>query len=143
MTEAVEIPVPTLDHVARVLVELEPAHTAGSGPWGERRLIPIVGGHFEGPRMRGVVLPGGADWQVVHANGMVTVDTHYGLRTDDEALIYISTHGVRVATPHYYFRIFATLETGAQQYYWLNERIFVAAVAPQTGAVMYDLYVVL
>jgi uncharacterized protein DUF3237 len=138
-----------------VHVELDPLESAGRGPWGERRLVPIVGGHFEGPRMRGAVLSGGADWQVVHPSGMITVDTHYGLRTDDGALLYISTHGVRVASPEtaarlqrgdtvdpseYYFRIHATLETGAPDYFWLNERIFVASAVRHLDAVVYDLY---
>ncbi|MBV9326795.1 MAG: DUF3237 domain-containing protein [Chloroflexi bacterium] len=151
------IPTPGLEYVMRVVVELEPIHSAGLGPWGERRLVPIVGGHFEGPRLRGRVLAGGADWQVVHPDSMITVDTHYGLQTDDGALIYISTRGVRVASPEtavrlqrgdpvdsseYYFRIVATLETGAPDYLWLNQRIFVAAVVRQTRAVAYDLYAV-
>lgn len=151
------LPEPGLELVARVTVELEPPQSTGQGPWGERRLVPIVGGHFEGPRMRGVVLNGGADWQVVHANGMITVDTHYGLRTDDGALIYISTRGVRVASPEvaarissgeavrpsdYYFRIVARLETGAPSYYWVNERIFIASAARHLNDVVYDLFAV-
>jgi hypothetical protein len=151
------IPTPHLDFVARVRVDLAPVQSAGVGPWGERRLVPIVGGTFDGPRFRGEVLAGGADWQVVHPNGMITVDTHYGLRTDDGALVYISTHGVRVASPEvaarilrgdavdpgeYYFRIAATLETGAPAYSWLNERIFVASVVRHFAAVVYDLYAV-
>lgn len=152
-----DIPAPGLQFVTRVRVELEPIQSAGVGPWGERRLVPIIGGHFEGPRLRGTVLHGGADWQIVHPDSMITVDTHYGLRTEDGALIYISTHGVRVATPEtagrlqrgdpvdpteYYFRIFATLETGSPQYFWLNQRIFVAAAARDANAVVYDLYAV-
>jgi len=156
MTEAA-LPVPQLELVAHVTVKLEPPQSTGQGPWGERRQVRIVGGAFAGPRMRGVVLDGGADWQVVHASGMITVDTHYGLRTDDGALIYISTRGVRVASPDvaarlsrgdpvaptdYYFRVVATLETGAQMYYWLNERIFVASAARHLDDVVYDLYAI-
>ena len=141
----------------RVRVELEPIQSAGVGPWGERRLVPIVGGRFEGPRLRGSVLAGGADWQIVHPDSMITIDTHYGLRTDDGGLIYISTHGVRVASAEtaarlqrgdpvapteYYFRIVATLETGAPRYFWLNQRIFVAAAVRDASAVVYDLYAV-
>jgi len=154
MTEAT-LPVPQLELVAHVTVELEPPQSTGHGPWGERRQVRIVGGSFEGPRMRGAVLDGGADWQVVHANGMITIDTRYALRTDDDALIYISTRGVRVAPPdvaarlsrgdpvapsEYYFRVVATLEAGAANYYWLNERIFVASAARHLDEVVYDLY---
>ncbi|MBV9170205.1 MAG: DUF3237 domain-containing protein [Chloroflexi bacterium] len=153
--EPLRIPEPALEKVARVHVELEPPRSTGPGPWGERRLVPIVGGHFEGPRLRGDVLPGGADWQVVHASGAITIDTRYALRTHDDALIYIGTRGVRTGPPEtlarlargetvdptdYYFRVVATLETGAPPYYWLNESIFVASALRHVNAVVYDLY---
>jgi hypothetical protein len=155
MAEAPLIPVPALERVARVEVKLDPPRSLGAGPWGERRLVPIVGGTFDGPRLRGVVLSGGADWQVVHAGGMISIDTRYALQTHDDALIFIATRGVRSGPPEvlarlgrgepvdpaeYYFRVFATLETGAPAYAWLNERIFVAAAVRQVDAVVYDLY---
>jgi hypothetical protein len=149
------IPAPSLEHVARVHVDLEPPRSLGPGPWGERRLVPIVGGHFEGPRLRGRVLAGGADWQVVHANGTITVDTRYALETHDGALIYIATRGVRTGPPEtlarlargesvdateYYFRVVATFETGASGYSWLNESVFVASAVRHVNAVVYNLY---
>jgi hypothetical protein len=69
------LPEPHLELVTRVAVRLEPPRSLGQTPWGERRLVPIVGGHFDGPRLKGAVVPGGADWQVIHADGMTTVDT--------------------------------------------------------------------
>ncbi len=136
-------------------VDLKDVESLGQTPWGERRVVPIVGGAFEGPRLRGKVEPGGADWQVVHPSGMITVDTRYALRTDNGALIYIATKGVRTAAPdvaqrmmrgdpvdpsEYYFRVTAILETGADAYYWVNERLFVASAIRQPRAVEYDLY---
>jgi hypothetical protein len=155
MPDVPSIPVPALELITRVHVELEPVESTGPGPWGERRRVPIVGGHLDGPRLRGTVLPGGADWQVVHPNGAITVDTRYALRTHDGVLIYIATRGVRAGPPdvlarlgrgesvdpsEYYFRVVATLETGAQAYYWLNESIFVASALRHAAAVIYDLY---
>jgi Protein of unknown function (DUF3237) len=149
------IPLPSLEHTARVHVKLEPPASTGNGPWGERRMVAIVGGEFDGPRLRGIVLAGGADWQVVHAKGAISIDTRYALRTHDGALIYIATRGMRTGPPEtlarlargepvdpssYYFRVVATLETGAPAYYWLNESIFVASALRHIDAVVYDLY---
>jgi hypothetical protein len=132
MTDTPQIPIPLPERVARVVVQLEPPLSTVQGPWGERRLVPIVGGPFDGPRLQGVVLAGGADWQVVHANGMISIDTRYALQTHDDALIYIATRGVRSGTPEtlarlaagqmvdaseYYFRVVASFETGAPAYY--------------------------
>ena len=149
------LPRPSLELVTRVVVQLEPPRSLGQTPWGERRLVPIVGGHFAGPRLRGSVVPGGADWQVIHADEMTTVDTRYGLQTHDGALIFIATRGVRwgshetlarifagepVDPAAYYFRIAAQLETGAAAYSWVNQRIFVGSAARLLDAVVYDLF---
>ena len=151
------IPTPALERVARVTVNLEPPQSTGHGPWGERRLVNIVGGSVDGPDLRGQVLNGGADWQVVHADGMISIDTRYAIRTHDEALIYIATRGVRSGSPEtlarlgrgepvdpaeYYFRVWAQLETGAPAYAWLNQRLFLAAAVRLPDAVIYDLYAV-
>ena len=149
------LPEPRLEVAARVRVELEAPRSLGLTPWGERRLVPIVGGSFDGPRLRGVVVPGGADWQVVHADGMTTVDTRYALETGDGALIYIATRGVRWGSPEvlarifagesvdaseYYFRITAQLETGAPAYSWVNRSVFIGSAARFADAVVYELY---
>jgi hypothetical protein len=55
----------------------------------ERRVISILGGTVEGPSRRGRVLPGGADWQIVHANGSAELDARYTLQTDTGALILV------------------------------------------------------
>ena len=60
MAETPLIPVPALERVARVEVKLDPPRSLGAGPWGERRLVPIVGGTFEGPRLR-IGQPAAAD----------------------------------------------------------------------------------
>ena len=149
------LPEPRLQLVTRVVVRLAPPRSLGQTPWGERRLVAIVGGHFDGPRLSGVILPGGADWQVIHADGMTTVDTRYALQTHDEALIYIATRGVRWGPPEtlarifrgeavdpseYYFRIAARLETGAAAYTWVNQRLFVGSAARSLDAVVYHLF---
>ncbi|SPL90707.1 unnamed protein product [[Actinomadura] parvosata subsp. kistnae] len=144
-----------LEPLASFHVELDPILDLGDSPWGRRRVINIVGGSFEGPRLSGVVLPGGADWQVVHADGAISVDTRYTLRTHDGALLYISTSGVRHGPPEvldrlargeevdpseYYFRLFCRFETGDGRYLWLNRTLAVASAARAASAVRYDAY---
>jgi len=155
MEEIVDIPPLGLDRLGRFVVELDPPMSLGQTESGERRIVPIVGGHFDGPTLRGKVLPGGADWQVVHPDGMITIDTRYTLQTHDEALVYVSTQGVRhgpaemlarlsrgqqVDPREYYFRLTVRLETGMPEYSWVNRRVFVACAARLQSSVVYDLY---
>ncbi|WP_440071640.1 DUF3237 domain-containing protein [Streptosporangium sp. OZ121] len=144
-----------LEHLATFTVKLDPILELGGTHWGRRRVINIVGGSFDGPRFSGVVLPGGADWQVVHADGMASVDTRYTLRTHDGAHLYLSTSGVRhgpaevmarlargepVDPSEYYFRLFCRFETGDERYLWLNRTLAVGKAGRLPDAVRYDAY---
>ncbi|GAA3549416.1 DUF3237 domain-containing protein [Nonomuraea rosea] len=144
-----------LEPLATFHVDLDPILDLGDSHWGRRRVINIVGGTFDGPRLSGAVLPGGADWQIVHADGTISVDTRYTLRTHDDAHLYISTSGVRHGTPEvlarlaqgeavdpseYYFRLFCRFETGDERYLWLNRTLAVASAARTAAAVRYDAY---
>ena len=71
----------------------------GQVPQGRRRIIQILGGTFSGPGIRGRILPGGADWQIVRADGFTELDTRYTLETDKGELIYVQNKGVRSAAP--------------------------------------------
>ncbi|MFB4275501.1 MULTISPECIES: DUF3237 domain-containing protein [unclassified Nonomuraea] len=144
-----------LEPLATFHVELDPILDLGDSHWGRRRVINIVGGRFDGPRLSGAVLPGGADWQVLHADGTISIDTRYTLRTHDGALLYIATSGVRYGAPEvldrlargeevdpsdYYFRLFCRFETGDERYRWLNRTLAVASAARAAAAVRYDAY---
>ena len=61
----------------------------GETPQGRRRIINITGGSFRGERLSGKVLPGGADWQVIRADGVADLDARYTLEPTDGALIYV------------------------------------------------------
>ena len=76
-------------------IELAPAQELGAGPLGRRRIIAITGGRFVGERLSGRVLPGGADWQVIRADGVAELDARYTLETGDGALIYVRNRGFR------------------------------------------------
>jgi hypothetical protein len=58
-------PAPGLEYVCELKVKLKPAIIVGETPHGVRRIIPITGGSFEGPKIKGEILDGGADWQIV------------------------------------------------------------------------------
>ena len=108
----------------------------------ERRVIPILGGTFEGPLLRGHVLPGGADWQIVHADGSAELDARYTLQTDTGALILVFNRGVRRGPPEvlaklragepvpaasYYFRSVPQFETSDPSLQWLCGSIFLCS----------------
>lgn len=146
-------PSPKLSFLARFRVDLDTMLDLGGTPWGERRIIPIVGGCFEGPRLRGDILPGGGDWQIVHPDGAAEIDTRYTLRTDDEALIHLTTTGLRHGPPEvmarlrrgedvdprsYYFRLVCRFETGDARYAGLNRTIAVAAAMRDANTVRYE-----
>src|SRR6478735_544420 len=78
-----------------VEVTLEPIRDLGDTPLGRRRIIGITGGKFSGPRLSGRILPGGADWQLIRADGVAFLDARYTLETSDGALIYVSNQGYR------------------------------------------------
>jgi hypothetical protein len=154
-----EPPKPGLEFMARFEVNLDaPVLELGQiGSVGKRRIIPITGGKFKGPRLNGTILNNGADWQLVSADGLAHLDTRYALKTDDGALIYIQTHGFRygpadvmaeiakgnpVDPNKYYFRVYIQFETGSARYEWLNRAMAIGAGMRLRNAVIYDAYMV-
>src|SRR5947209_15846740 len=67
----------------------------GAVPHGPRVTAPIASGHFEGPRLRGKVLPGGGDWTLLRGDGVLELDLRLTLETDDGALIHMTSFGLR------------------------------------------------
>jgi hypothetical protein len=90
---------PGLEYVCELKIKLKPALVVGETSHGTRRIIPITGGSFEGPKMKGEILDGGADWQIVRKDGVSELEAHYQIKTDDGVVIYIKNVGLRVATP--------------------------------------------
>jgi hypothetical protein len=138
-----------------VEVTLEPVRELGDTPLGRRRIIGITGGRFTGPRLSGRILPGGADWQLIRADGVACLDARYTLETTDGALIYVNNKGYRhgpkdviermargeeVDPALYYMRATPWFETSASQYAWLNRTICVASGARRRAAVELDFY---
>lgn len=143
------------EFLCRLEVILEPARELGETPLGRRRIIGITGGTFSGPRLAGKILPGGADWQVIRADGVAYLDARYTLETDDGALIYVNNKGYRhgpkevlermargeeVDPALYYMRATPWFETSAPRYAWLNRSICVATGARRAAAVELDFF---
>lgn len=117
-----------------------PWQKLGSVPTGTRSIVPVSGGEFEGPRLRGKVLPGGSDWLLLRQDGVLELDLRVTLETEDQALIHMTFQGVRHGPPEviaalgrgevvdpasYYFRTVPRYETSADKYSFLNRVISV------------------
>jgi len=150
-----ELPLPILNRFCTLEVEVGPVRILGGGRFGERRVIPIIGGRVSGARISGVIQAGGADWQTVSAAGMVEMNARYTFETGDGAIIEIKNYGFRhgpanimrrlaagetVPAQSYYMRSTATLETGHPDYAWVNGMMFVGTGARNAALVQIDLY---
>ena len=136
-------------------ITLDKPMELGNAPRGNRRIIPITGGSFEGPEIKGSVVPGGADWQIIRADGVAELEAKYTLRTSDDVLIYVLNRGYRHGPPEvlkrlakgeqvdpkeYYFRSTPVFETSSEKYSWLNRYIFIATGERKADRVVLDFY---
>ncbi|HUR32421.1 MAG TPA: DUF3237 domain-containing protein, partial [Vicinamibacterales bacterium] len=108
-------------------VRVGPPMELGEVPAGRRRIIPILGGTFDGPLLRGTVLAGGADWQIVQADGVAKLDTRYALQTHDGKVIYIQNAGVRHASPEITKKLLAGEAVDPSQVYFKTVPTFETA----------------
>jgi hypothetical protein len=114
----------------------------GAVPHGTRVTAPIASGHFDGPRLRGRVLPGGGDWTLLRKDGVLELDSRVTLETDDGALIHMTSFGLRHGPPDvivalargetvdpstYYFRTIPRFETSHPTYAFLNRLLAVSS----------------
>ena len=149
---------PKLDWLMNLAVEVGEVTSMGDGPLGERRIIPIVGGTFEGANLRGEVLAGGNDWQIVRRDGVLDLDARYVLRDTSGGLIRVTSQGYRhgpaevlaalgrgddVDPTKYFFRTVMRFETGAAGLDWLNRTIALASAERKARRVLLNAYRVL
>ena len=138
--------------------ELEGIMSLGQTPLGERRIINILGGPVTGPRLSGRVLPGGADWQIIRADGAADIQARYTIETDAGARILVSSDGLRHGPPEvmaglargenidpalYYFRTAMRFETADPAVDWMNRILAIAHGQREARAVKLDVYEVL
>ena len=118
----------------------------------------MKGGTFEGPKLRGEVLPGGGDWLLLRPDGAGELDVRGTLRTDDGHLIYTYYRGIIHVPPEamqralrgetldpseYYFRTAPVYETSSGKYGWLNRIVAVAVGRFAPNWVGYRVYAIL
>jgi len=121
---------PRAEFIWDCIAELAPTMALGEGPLGERRIGPILGGSFAGPRIRGRVLPGGADRQLVRRDGVRRLEAIYELQAEDGAVIGVRNHVVVAPVPGAADNRFTTLEITAPAgpHDWLNRLAFVGTL---------------
>jgi hypothetical protein len=130
------IETPMLEHVLTVRATIEATVEMGKTPQGVRRVVPITGGTFEGPSIKGVIMPGGEDWQLVREDGVLELDARYWLRTEDGALIRVHNQVLSVppaqgaAPTTRYARSSVRFEAPVGKYEWLNKAVFVGTITP-------------
>ncbi|HVJ12881.1 MAG TPA: DUF3237 domain-containing protein [Burkholderiales bacterium] len=144
-----------LQALLKAEIKLAAPQELGDSPLGRRRIINITGGRFSGERLSGRVLPGGADWQVIRADGVADLDARYTLETNDGALIYVRNHGYRhgpaevlkklasgesVDPSLYYMRTTPLFETGDTRYAWLNRMVCIGTGARRPNAVELEIF---
>ncbi len=114
-------------------VTLTPMQVIGATPLGVRQLVPITGGSFAGPGLRGTVVPGGADWQLRRADGSLVIEADYMIETDDHVQIRVHNQGI-IMPPHdgqpRYVRTTPQFEAPIGKYGWLNDAIFTGTLGP-------------
>lgn len=136
--------IPELEHVADLVARIGAPLEIGRVAGNLRRMIPIAGGEVLGPRIRGKVLPGGADYQVMRSDGITDLHARYVIETDTGDLIYVENSGIRYGPPELmeklrrgelvepasiYFRSSPRFETAAPGYEWLMQSLFICSGA--------------
>lgn len=126
--------------------DLDEGLEIGETPHGNRRIVYITGGEFEGPKLKGQVLPGGGDWLLIRPDGAGELDVRATLRTDDGHLIYSFYRGIfhgGAGGSDIYFRTTPYYETSSEKYGWLNRIVAVGVGTFGQSRVTYKVYTIL
>ena len=149
---------PKLAFAFSVRVIVGPIQDLGQTARGHRRIVDILGGTAEGPRVQGEILPGGADWQIVRPDGTIEVVARYTIRCTSGALVYVQNDGLRVASPEilarmskgelvpfdsYRFRTAPRFETSEPSLKWMETSTFVGVAARTPDRVVIGFHAVL
>lgn len=142
----------------RIKAEVDaPPQLVGAVPHGyTRRVMCVSGGHFEGERLRGRVLPGGADVVLERPDGGLHLDVRLVLETEAGELVYMTYNGRRNGpTPEImrkivnretlapgtdYFRVVVQFETAAPALLWLNDKVAVGTGTREPNGPLYDIW---
>ena len=141
---------PGLEFLYAASAQLADPIQIGQTADGMRRIIPILSGMVEGPGIRGHILGGGSDWQLLRPDGVTVADATYAIETDDGAVIQIRNRGLRhgpadvmarlaggepVDPSGYYFRTVPEFIAPVGPYEWLNSSIFICSGARYSDSI--------
>ena len=127
------------EFLLRLVLETHPPSTIGT-----RVIVPVSGGTFEGPKLKGTVVEPGGDWINKRPDGSSVLDVRLLLQTDDAQKIYMSWHGIAYGVQGaLHARITPVFETSAGRYIWLNNVVAVGVHQPMPGKVSYRVYQIL
>ncbi len=130
----------------------------GETPYGRRRVARFGTGTFEGPKLKGTVLPGGGGWMLIRRDNVLEIDVRIALETDDNQMIYMSWKGFRhgpkevidrlnrgeIVDPEtYYFRTTPYFETSSEKYCWMNRMCSIATGSRMASKRAFDVFQVL
>lgn len=153
-----EIPELSSELLFEMTLQVAPATAFGATPSGKRFIAYVTDGQFEGPRLRGRVLPGGGDWVIQRPDHVFQLDVRITLETDDGALIYTTYRGARhgsrdimrriaagqpVQADAYYFRTTPYFETASEKYSWLGGIVSVGIGRDRPAGVTYRVHQIL
>ena len=142
----------------KITLEVTTIVNLGDTPYGGRRIAQVAAGTFEGPKLKGITLPGGGDWLLLRHDGTLQLDVRLTLETDDKQLIYMTYKGLRhgpkdvidrlnkgesVDPSLYYFRATPYFETSSEKYGWMNRICSIATGARSATGPTYHVYQVL
>ena len=125
---------PQLEFALQLKVTLGQAFSIENTQHGRRTVIPITGGTFEGPGIKGTIINGGADYQLANAQGRTELEAIYCIKTDDDIYIHVRNRGIIAGgqdadgKPTFYFKAAPQFEAPADSKYgWLNNALFICA----------------
>ena len=131
---------PQLEFALQLRVTLGEAFSINNTQHGRRKVIPITGGTFEGPGIKGTIVNGGADYQLANAQGRTEVEAIYCIKTDDGVYIHVRNRGIIANSndangrPSFYFRCAPQFEAPADSKYgWMNNALFLCAPSFSQG----------
>lgn len=144
---------PSFEWVAQLYIKvgepLDAQHVSST----KRRLIPILGGEISGSAVRGKILPGGSDIQLVHEVGLIELQARYMIETEDGQRIFVENGGLRrpldsnvsaiQTSLNMYFRSVARFEVAADKYLWLTRSLFICSGRKESNRVELTLFRVL
>lgn len=119
---------PQASFVYEAIVDIGPTQMLGEGPLGERRLVPILGGCFEGPRIRGTVLAGGADRQLIRRDGIKRLEAQYEMQAEDGAVLTVFNRVLIDGDAYRFSHIDIAAPDG--RHAWLNRLLLVGTLNP-------------